>query len=177
MIYFVTDGEFVKIGTSNDPHRRISDFQVGNPRALTLIATIEGGHHLEKKIHKILPNRTSGEWFGKSAALEELIDCLNSADPTSSVIAFTEARLAEKAAWLNRFKGKWPEIDAQWRAAVQSAYNDAIEQHGRHEVARVTGVTPNMVRLIARGKAIPNGIPWTRFQAAYGALPLERIAA
>ncbi len=54
-IYCIGEGdseEFVKIGyTKNQPSRRVSDFQTGNPRKLKLIGFIHGDMALEALLH------------------------------------------------------------------------------------------------------------------------------
>ena len=39
-IYFITDGEYVKIGSAYNPIKRLNDLQVGNARELKLMFTI-----------------------------------------------------------------------------------------------------------------------------------------
>lgn len=64
MIYFITDGEYTKIGVADDPHKRLRELQTGNARELTLICSIDGSYELERKLHKVLGNwRVLGEWF------------------------------------------------------------------------------------------------------------------
>lgn len=65
MIYFVTDGEYLKIGyTDNDVSRRIASLQSGNARKLELVGTIEGSKEAEHVLHCVFREfRVSGEWF------------------------------------------------------------------------------------------------------------------
>lgn len=54
----------VKIGVSDDPERRVSRLQCANPHDLILLGYVDGGHDLERKIHKYLADyRMRGEWF------------------------------------------------------------------------------------------------------------------
>lgn len=64
-VYFVTDGEFLKIGWTAQPvAKRLSAIQNGNPRPLTLLATMSGSVHGEHAIHeKLKDSRAYGEWF------------------------------------------------------------------------------------------------------------------
>ena len=66
MIYFITDGEYVKIGFTDqdDAENRLKALQVGNARKLTLIGTIPGGLTEEATLHKVFAQlRANGEWF------------------------------------------------------------------------------------------------------------------
>ena len=76
-VYFVTDGEFVKIGKASNPYARLMDLQIANARKLDMIALIpfadssdadkmEKVYHLSYKDKKI-----RGEWFD---ALKEIND-------------------------------------------------------------------------------------------------------
>jgi hypothetical protein len=66
MIYFITDGEFVKIGfTDNeDVHKRIKELQIGNARKLELLGTLSGNIADESFLQRLLSDfNVSGEWF------------------------------------------------------------------------------------------------------------------
>lgn len=67
MVYVITDGTAVKIGTG-DVERRIKQLQCGNPRELRPVCTIElpfgDGCQLERALHRYYANyRIRGEWF------------------------------------------------------------------------------------------------------------------
>ena len=76
-IYFISDGEFVKIGSAYDPDKRCADLQVGNAKELKLLLTIpvkfiHGGNagFVDRtiKTERFLQNtfashRIRGEWF------------------------------------------------------------------------------------------------------------------
>lgn len=53
-VYFIQDaGGDVKIGYSErDPFGRLATMQTGNPRALTLLATIPGERSVERELHE-----------------------------------------------------------------------------------------------------------------------------
>ena len=86
MVYVVHDGtEFVKIGFTDDIEKRLTDMQIGNPRKLFVLYTIEcdgmTDRTLEDLLHKHLQfaqadtsNKTS-EWF-----LKEHFDALIASD-------------------------------------------------------------------------------------------------
>ena len=65
MIYFIRSyNEFVKIGTSIDPHSRKNGLQTANPKKLHIQAVLEGSYKTEKGIHDLFKkSRVRGEWF------------------------------------------------------------------------------------------------------------------
>lgn len=82
-IYFITDGEFVKIGSAERPEQRLRDLQIANARELKILFTIpiykiRGGHYqracieVETYLQKGFgANHIRGEWY----------DILNRIDP------------------------------------------------------------------------------------------------
>ena len=78
-VYFIRDaGGDVKIGYSErDPFGRLATMQTGNPRALTLLATIPGDRSVERELHdKFSPLRVRGEWFRGTPELLGFVDGL-----------------------------------------------------------------------------------------------------
>jgi hypothetical protein len=67
MIYFITDGEYVKIGystTREGVDARLAGLQTGNPRPLYLLHAMEGTSEDEKFLHNFFSlYRMTGEWF------------------------------------------------------------------------------------------------------------------
>lgn len=64
MVYFITDGEFIKIGKANDPNQRLSELQTGNPKPLWIIKQIKGDEKQERRLHQIFKSwHHRGEWF------------------------------------------------------------------------------------------------------------------
>jgi hypothetical protein len=85
-VYFVQDGGpggHIKIGfTAGNPHSRIAQFRTGNPRPLTLLASIPGGEAEEKALHKRFESlRESGEWFRSDPRLLGFIQGMLFAHP------------------------------------------------------------------------------------------------
>lgn len=77
MIYFIRDGEFVKIGfTDKDDYQgRMTDLQIGNPRQLVLIGTMEGNEDDERDLHRTFRDfYIRGEWFFLALAIREFIE-------------------------------------------------------------------------------------------------------
>lgn len=62
-IYFVTDGEFIKIGWSKDWKKRVAILQIANPRPLTVLGVCAGTILQENRLHlQFERHRNSGEW-------------------------------------------------------------------------------------------------------------------
>lgn len=67
MVYFITDGEFIKIGKANNPNQRLSELQTGNPKSLWIVKQIKGDEKQERMLHQIFKTwHYRGEWFKAS---------------------------------------------------------------------------------------------------------------
>lgn len=68
-VYFITDGEFVKIGVSDNPTTRAAEIQTGSPREIIVICAIpcktkSAAFNLENKLHSVYDfAHVRGEWF------------------------------------------------------------------------------------------------------------------
>lgn len=66
-VYFIQADENgpIKIGfTADDPKRRLSQLQTGNPSMLKLLGSVKGSSAHEKRFHATLAEwRLQGEWF------------------------------------------------------------------------------------------------------------------
>lgn len=68
-VYFITDGQFVKIGIASNVKNRLSGIQTGNPRTCSVICAIpvrdeKAARMLERALHGTYkPFSVSGEWF------------------------------------------------------------------------------------------------------------------
>jgi len=68
-VYFISDGEFVKIGKGNNPYRRLNGIQTGNPKPCRILYLIPckddlAAHTVEKGLHNdFKESRCCGEWF------------------------------------------------------------------------------------------------------------------
>lgn len=70
MVYFITDGEFIKIGKANDPNQRLSELQTGNPKSLWIIKQIKGDEKQERMLHQVFKTwHHRGEWFRANPAM------------------------------------------------------------------------------------------------------------
>jgi|GEM_PF-3493394 len=74
-IYFISSGEFIKIGIANNPKQRLRDLQTASPVKLKIIYTIPGTENLEKILHEIFNEyRECGEWFRYEGGLKSFVD-------------------------------------------------------------------------------------------------------
>lgn len=68
-VYFITDGEYIKIGKAVDPQKRLAGIQTGNPKPCSILCTIPAkdeasANALETKLHFVYSDyRLCGEWF------------------------------------------------------------------------------------------------------------------
>lgn len=75
MIYFIRDGEFIKIGLSVDPWRRLATFQTSHHSELELLAVMPGSADLESGLHRAFSSyATRGEWFSQNPKLLAFIE-------------------------------------------------------------------------------------------------------
>lgn len=74
-VYFITDGEAVKIGTASNVGKRLQALQIGNPRQLICIKQVPGDAEVEKLIHEAYADyRIRGEWYRYESEMKRLID-------------------------------------------------------------------------------------------------------
>lgn len=65
-VYFITDGQYVKIGQTDNIEKRMKSLQTGNPKKLSLIHVIptDEPNLIEWGLHKRYEKqRVRGEWF------------------------------------------------------------------------------------------------------------------
>lgn len=74
-VYFIGDNAgHIKIGKAVSPIRRLSNLQCGHAGPLRLIATIPGGHSVERRLHrKFKKHRVGGEWFADCPEIQAFI--------------------------------------------------------------------------------------------------------
>lgn len=76
-VYFITDGDAIKIGRSSDPQRRLGVLQTGHPKPLWLIGTISCDVMTEDEAHRRFSScALRGEWFGASEETVSEIEAL-----------------------------------------------------------------------------------------------------
>lgn len=68
-VYFITDGEFVKIGIAEDVQKRLAGIQTGNPRKVSVlfsipVKSVKAARVLERQLHNAYSEFAKcGEWF------------------------------------------------------------------------------------------------------------------
>jgi hypothetical protein len=74
-IYFIVCGDYIKIGYSDNPEKRLVQMQTGSPIDMSLALKIEGTRATEQEMHSRFSRlRVRGEWFHFD---EELRDFVN----------------------------------------------------------------------------------------------------
>lgn len=95
-VYFIRredDSGPVKIGTTNDPYKRLLTVQTGNPYKLKIIKIIKGGKNLEKTLHnKFGKFRMEGEWFKPNPILFKFINSLEEIN-VEVTVSFTNKKI------------------------------------------------------------------------------------
>ncbi len=78
-VYFIQDGDMVKIGRAIDPMERLRNLQTAHSRELTLIAAVAAHADLERAVHARFQHcrNESTEWFRLEPDLEAFIDEMN----------------------------------------------------------------------------------------------------
>lgn len=79
-VYFIVAGEWVKIGSSNHPTRRMSELQTGAQIDAEFMVAVRGTRRDEAQLHhRLAAYRSRGEWFELSPELRRImhlsIDC------------------------------------------------------------------------------------------------------
>ncbi len=81
MVYFVSQGNKVKIGFTNNIKQRMKNIKTSSPLSLKLLGTIDGDRNVEKELHlKFHQYRLSGEWFLWSDEIKDYINQHNQID-------------------------------------------------------------------------------------------------
>lgn len=65
-LYFITDGQYIKIGVSNDVDKRLKTLKTGSSQDIRLLGKyyLPNPYSVEALLHQLLKNyRINGEWF------------------------------------------------------------------------------------------------------------------
>jgi hypothetical protein len=74
MIYFIRSGQFVKVGVSEQPWKRLSNLQTAHHDHLEMLAIMPGDRAFEQRLHKRFAEyRHNREWFRDSDPLQQYI--------------------------------------------------------------------------------------------------------
>lgn len=95
-VYFISDGEFIKIGFSGAPQTRLSDLQGASARTLTLLGMMPSTESGERETHQKFSHlRTRGEWFqDKTGEIAEFIANIKPLRPKNYDVEQARADLA-----------------------------------------------------------------------------------
>ena len=65
MVYLISfEDKYLKIGYTNNIHKRLSELQVSVPVKLSVIGLMDGGYDVENDLHNMFKHLSqSGEWF------------------------------------------------------------------------------------------------------------------
>jgi hypothetical protein len=77
-VYFMGgDDGYVKIGFSNNPHKRLRGVQIGSASPVRLLAMLRGDRNDEDSLHKrFAAYRVRGEWFRFEGEFKEYVEGL-----------------------------------------------------------------------------------------------------
>jgi len=76
-IYFIQQGDDgpIKIGTSDNPEKRLQQLQGSHHETLRLLKVVEGSNWAEKRLHQHLAAfRLRGEWFENCAEVLRVVE-------------------------------------------------------------------------------------------------------
>jgi hypothetical protein len=86
-VYFVTDGEAIKIGKAHNPKKRLSGLQTSHYKPLRFLAILPGGYEYESHLHSLFRGKhIRGEWFEDCKEIRDYIKMMtaNEAAPRLS---------------------------------------------------------------------------------------------
>jgi hypothetical protein len=66
MVYFIKAETYgaIKVGSSVDPIKRLTELQVSSPDDLELLGVVSGGINIEKRFHRLFRKQhLRGEWY------------------------------------------------------------------------------------------------------------------
>lgn len=79
----------IKIGTSFWPESRLQSLMCWSPVDLEIVATVEGGFELERRIHsQFADHHIRNEWFRNNPRLDALIEAIKRGDSVTDFIDF-----------------------------------------------------------------------------------------
>ncbi len=84
-VYFITDGEAIKIGKANNPRSRLSGLQTSHHKPLYILALMPGNEGLERTLHSRFYNfRIRGEWFKDCEEIRTFIKASSTANDNTT---------------------------------------------------------------------------------------------
>jgi hypothetical protein len=151
VVYLIgRERDLVKIGCSEDPHRRLKALRVANGQDVSIIAQMPGDFHTERSVQEHFAHlRTRGEWFR---------------DEGGTISAFfAKGSTSDVATWKTdnaRHMGRRASADrAKYRANFASLWAGMLRQNFENnvEAAAFFGVTERAVLNWMHETANPSG--------------------
>lgn len=142
-VYFITDGELIKIGYSGAPEVRLSDLQTHSGRELEILKTIPGTYEDERRLHTQFSHlRVRGEWFQSDPELLDFIAGRPKPDVPKVVSIEPFERARDEFSVLSKSE-KWPPPVAVYFNSIDSILGRLIEDPDdkdmRQMLARAVG--------------------------------------
>jgi len=107
MIYFIRSGNFVKVGLSAQPWKRLSDLQTAHHEQLEMLAIMPGDRSAEQDLHRRFSEyRHNREWFRNGEPLMTLIARVRDEHPGLQAEPMIEKRARKE----KEGKGKAPQV-------------------------------------------------------------------
>lgn len=164
-IYFLTDGELIKVGYARIVSERIDAIQCGNGRKIECICAVPGTVKLERALHRELPDRAVGEWFKPSAKLIRLIRQIITtpvAHRSGCVPAFLAYESAKKARSQAVWERRYARLRARLKAETQALISELAERYGAKQLGQAIGFSEGAVRFWIAGHSMPNALAFAR---------------
>lgn len=93
-VYFVTDGDAVKIGFAINPFKRLQELQVSHHRVLRMIGTISAPDYQERMLHNRFRHlRIRGEWFRLE---DDILDFVRDCGDDGLIVSFRDHQLNDR---------------------------------------------------------------------------------
>jgi hypothetical protein len=149
-VYFISDGDLIKIGWSGAPEVRRQALEVRCKTPLRLLGAVAGHMDDERAIHERFAHlRRHGEWFRPDPELDAFIAAIG-----SFRIRWTQGRpRVAKAAAVNPVA---PDDPAEQRRVMHADLNAILAAHpGRADVAGRVRIARHSLRDIAEGDEAP----------------------
>lgn len=159
MIYFISDGELVKVGFALSVESRILDIQCGNGRKIAPICTAPGTMKMERELHAILPARQNGEWFAPSRKLLRLLRIVATTAPGARercIPDFIANERVKQARFLAAHRLRGDRMVARLRRELSELIEDLAQTYGPANLARAIGYSEGAIQFWLRGETRPS---------------------
>lgn len=170
VVYFLSDGELIKVGYATTVADRIACLQTGNGRKIECICSTPATLKQERTLHGILPARMEGEWFRPSVKLLRLMRIVMSTphENRDGIIAdFIDYERGKKSRLRAVQRSTQERLVARLRRETVELVTDIVEEHGCQALATAVGLTDGAVRWWKTGKAMPSALAIARIGVHY----------